>query len=43
MSEIVICYVEIWDYEVIRQIYVQLEVYCDILQVFYFFDYMWQE
>lgn len=42
MSEIVICYVELKDYDVICQIYVQLEVYYNMLQVFYFFFEMWQ-
>ena len=43
MSEIVIRHAETRDYEAIRQIHAQPEVYCNTLQVPHPSDYMWQE
>lgn len=43
MSEIVIRHAETRDYEAIRQIHAQPEVYCNTLQVPHPSDHMWQE
>lgn len=43
MSEIVIRHAETRDYEAIRQIHAQPEVYYNTLQVPHPSDYMWQE